>query len=321
MSRPPRGLTDRHEINRVRGRARNLERRFNSPDSGAVFLGPSALMGIAVGGSFLTSGFGLYQGVVYVPDRDGEPLLAGETITVSYAHAAPKGHFHFIAARVHIVNGFTVADYDYVEPLEGDPWAGSIGGHTITDPYPFFGGWINTVTFAAVTNDAGETVSWNLPDDGVTPEQFSFDNTGVGHIGYLVHDFGPVRVPGNVTASFSGASTEREGSTVWCRGSGVTVGDTVAEDVFESASITNHLDMTLTEDVPAGSQLLVVAAATGPTGYDPTDALARPTIWTRQPAGDQVIKFRIDGQSYDVASLITALTSGEGSVDLDGGGP
>lgn len=283
-----------------------------------VNLGQATTMGAVVGASRLSTGFGLYQGTLYLPERDRKYLLAGEQIQVSFAHFEPVSHFSWIAVRVHLISGLTVDDYDYVHPWEANPWAGGIGSYQAADPFPTFGGWHGFVTFSASTNDDGETVTWTLPDVGATAEQYSFDNTGVGHVGYMFHDFGAVRVPGNVTASFSGSSTERAGAINWNLGT-VTVGAVVGEEELTGGGVTSLLGVTLTDDIPPGSQLLVMAASAGGAGFSPTDAGNRPQLFSRLPSGGtRVPKYRLGGVAHPFPELPLGGSS-QGSSGPAGG--
>lgn len=300
--------------------------RLGGPDPHDTGLHTASLMGLAVGGSFLSNGFGFMGAHLYLPDRDGPPLEAGEQITVSYAHAAPPGHFHYIACRIHVVTGLEADDYNYIEPHQSDPWRGSVGSYELSDPFPVFGGMVGLVSIAAVTNEDGDTVTWTYPDTGAEAEQFAFDMTaaGSGHIGYSFHDFGSPHVSGDVTAAFAGTATEREGSFVFLRSAAFAMGDVVADDALDDPdAITNHIDLILTDDVPAGSQLLIVGAVKGPDRYEPANQAARPIVWSRQPTGTEIGKFKVGSQYHQLRNLIIGDLNFSSPAwgDIDGGAP
>lgn len=290
-------------------------------DPGEIGLAPASVMGTVIGDANLTTGLQLYKGTLYLPDADGSPLTAGEEIVISYSHFEGINHFTWMAARLHAVTGLAKASYDYVHPWESDPWGGGIGSYAANDPFPVFGGWVGMVTFAAVTDDDGETVTWTYPDTGAEAEQYSFD-TGEGHIGYSFHDFGGSRVAGNVTAAFSGSSTEREGAILWLEEDGsVTIGDMVGEEIFTGpgGTVTSRVSVTLTEDIPAGTDLVIVTAAKGTQGFVATDAGARPQVFSRVPTGLMVPKYRIGEQLYNFPEQPIVGTTLPDSID--GGSP
>ncbi len=227
-----------------------------------------ALMGLMMGGAAIPIAGMDYptlrvrSGFAYRPDIT-EDLVAGDKIVVDYLHhSGPR--FGWLAVRLHLVEGLTLNDYHLHEPGLSDPFDGSIGSYTATTTFD------NFTSFMAVTNDEGETVSW---DNGVGAEQYSWDPTGVGHIGYAFHDFSVSPFTGTITASFSGSSTQRSGAIGFSKGTPVTVGTMVGENeiLAPGDSTTKQIDVTLTDDIPAGSVVIVVVAS---WDFDPDGASA-----------------------------------------------
>lgn len=272
-------------------------------DPSEIGLAPASLMGAVIGQARLTTGLGIYQGTLYIPDHDGPPLEAGETISVSFSHFEPANHFPWIAARVHLIDGLQVTDYNYIHPWEANPWFGGVASPS--------GGpetWDKFTTFAVVTNDDGETATWTFPSSGTHVEQYSWDVTGVGHIGYLLHDFTVAHETGSVTVAYSGASTERDGTHNYNLGGPVTVGAVIGAN---TATNQNLVVVTLTDDVPAGSQLLIVAASQAPAGFTAIDAGARPQVFVRLPSSMLIPKYRDrDGQLHALPEIPVVGASG-----------
>jgi hypothetical protein len=266
--------------------------RLGGPDEIEIGLHPASLMGAVIGSQRLTNGLGINKGTLYLPDRDGPPLTAGEEITLSFSHFETINHFTWIGGRAHIINGLLDTNYDYIHPWESDPWGGGLGLPTSGSRT-----WNSFTTFETVTNDDGETATWTFPSSGTHVEQYSWDVTGVGHIGYLLHDFSVANETGSVSVSYSGSSTERVGAINFNRGSPVTVGDMVGE---HTETTTSEVTITLTEDIPVGSGLLLVSATKADAGFFPTDAGTRPQVLIRNrlPSGNRAPKFRRGTQYY-----------------------
>lgn len=264
--------------------------RLRGSDPVEIGLGPSALMGQVMSAAVIANGLAFLSGTLWLPDRDGPALASGETLTIDYSHYDPPAHFSWMAARLHIVSGLEDERYAYLNPWESAPWDGGIGSYA-SGSFTYH----DFVSVVAVTNDDGETVTWSGAI--ASAEQYGWDPAGIGHIGYVFHDFA-APTTNSLSASFSGSSTQRAGAIQFnSRTGAVTVGDVVAEG---TATDTVRLGLTLTEDVPAGSQLILACAAQGPAGFAPGDATNRPNIELRPPDSDLVPKFKIGSQSYPI---------------------
>lgn len=294
-----------------------------------VLLAPSSLMGnVMQAARIVEISFGLNGAVLWLPSQEGPPVESGEFVRVGYMHADPTGirHFEWLATRLHPVTGLDASVYRQTEPWQSRPWNGSIGvattGNPVTlTPAPFGGNWNGYFYgMVGVSNDDGDVVHFQSAGGAInSDEQFGWDVTGVGHIGYLFHDF-TTSDTGNITVSFaSGSGSEKRVSIQRSiRTGAVTVGSVVAEDDLLT---TNSLTPSLTDDVDPGSGVIVVTASQAPAGYQPSDVHLRPTVetWNRRPEDNLIPQLRYQGHLYPLWRDIGGL--GQPGGGIDGGSP
>lgn len=309
------------------------------PAHASVFLGPSPLMGAVLPAMQLPNGFGTTGGLLWLPYREGTKdsgmaLDLGDQVEVSWSHADPaSGHFEDVMARLHpipdVATDVDVSVYSPSDPWESRPWWGSGGGGMSSDTSaslshsPFGGDWgldptFDWYGFMAISEDDTDTVTFTGPGGWSEAEAFSYDLAGYGHIGYVFHRFNSGSST-NVTATFSsGAGAIKNFGFIRLRkASGVT--PTVSADIGEeeiSGSV--RPGVTLTDDLPATSGLLVVGAMRSVEGFDPSDAHKRPDVEFFGGKADRNLTplYRIGRRNYPVTRYIGGL----GSVGAGGGG-
>lgn len=291
-----------------------------------VFLAPSGLMGRVMFEARLADiSFGLSSGVLYVPSNEGPPVETGDTIRSSYAFADPDpSFFDWIGSRAHIVTGLSTSVYRPVEPWESDPWFGrgssstTGASATITHLGSNWNGFF--YAFCAVSEDDSDVVHFQTPGLAVDDdEQYGWDVPGVGHIGYMFHDFNTSET-GDLTVSFASGAGPRKvfGYIRMSRTGAVTVGAMAGET---TGTGTSQSVITLTDDVPEDAGLMVIGATQAPSGYDPSLATSRPVVDIESRAQDNnlVPVYRIGSQLFPIMRDIGGL--GQAGGDIDGGSP
>ncbi len=259
MTAPVRRTTVPSAVGENRKRIQILE--ATPPPTDLIQMRPPALMGwcmypAAVTTPDVTPTLRCRGAYAYRLDEDLD-LVAGDFLNVSYNWRS-GAFYKWVGARAHLVTGLKMDTYNIDNPNGSNPHFGSRGSYFNPTPYVhnFF------MTYMAVTNDDTDTVTWTAPA-AVGAEQYGWDVSGAGHIGYAFHDFTGTGTNSADTASFSGAATEKEGSitTMFAEtlGAPVTVGAMVGEN--ETTQISRGVPIELTQDVPAGSVMIIVVAS------------------------------------------------------------
>lgn len=222
---------------------------------GQVAFAQPFLMGRAMQGNAITSkGLGIIGGWLL---RNDPPILAGDVISVR--PPISLGGFSWMGARLHEITGASNTTYSTFDPDGSDPFGGDgFSGYTAIGSFH----WNQLVALFGVSDFEGDSISWTHPAS--IAEQYSWDITD-GHIGYSFHDFtSPNDVTDVVTGSFANGGTTTAGAVTTIRGGagGVTIGSTVGES---DGTPTDRVTVTVTSDVAAGTDLLVVLAADGMT--------------------------------------------------------
>lgn len=271
----------------------------------------------------LANGFSLFGGFLYLPDRDFYPLTDTDNLVVSYAHMVPGVNFEWIGMRAHLVDGLTADRYLRLEPWQSDPWNGGQGGGTTAGTISLTDFGLNSHLhgIAGMSDDDTDSVTF---DNGASlssePEAFTWDVPDAGHIGYLFHDFGTSPEAGNIDVTWSsGLGPEKAAGSVRAMyASSVTVGAVVVED---DAAGTYRVGGTLPSFMDEGQGLLIVAAAKGPPGFQPSDAHYRPMIEisTRRPPDNLIPKYKAGQWLFPVSHEIGFM--GQPGGTFDGGGP
>lgn len=308
-----------------------------------VVMAPRQTMGACLPHARLANGLGLNGGVLWVPissafDEGATPPETGEVIRGYLAFAEPgPGHFDWIAMRTHFIPCW--ADNPFLgprighsnqytnEPWQSSPWSGGSGtGGTAAsfDLAPLGGNWQGYFYgICGVSDDDADTVHFETPGGEIDrDEDYGWDVAGVGHIGYIFHDFDTSETD-DLTISFaSGSGPEKAAGFVrnsWVSGvTPVAVGAVYGESTAIQTAIASA---TLTDDMTDGSALIVVTATQGPAGFMPSDATSRPVVEnrTRREVANSVPQFFWGGEYYEIFRDIGGM--GQAGDDIDGGSP
>lgn len=211
---------------------------------------------------------GVMTAPLVLPDRtyEGVPWESGEIIGIEWQHV-DWGFLHR-QARIHLITGgeLDTSVYFVDTPWRGSPYASGISTAGSSLPSDTYSG---LYCLQAVNANGGDSFSWT-GSGGLTlseSETFSFDfDEGGGFEAHYGYTFVNISGTGVISISSSSSTGRVFGYTRISVASGSPDFSTiVAEELTETGSKAEKL-VTLTDDIPAGSQIVPVVFFQVPQG-------------------------------------------------------